>query len=169
LDIAIEGDGYLEVELPSGVSGYTRDGALKRTGDGQIVTSEGYPVLPEITIPEDARAIAISGDGEVSVQFDDQAAPQSLGRLTLVSFVNDKGLEAIGGNLFRETEASGAPNVGDPGADGRGTIRQGFLEESGVDPVREITELIEAQRGYEMNAKVITAADQMLGATVQIR
>ena len=101
--------------------------------------------------------------------FNDQVAAQNLGRLTLVSFVNDKGLEAIGGNLFRETAASGAPNIGDAGTDGRGTFRQGFLEESSVDPVREISELIEAQRGYEMNAKVITAADQMLGATVQIR
>ena len=169
LDIAIEGDGYLEIELPSGVSAYTRDGGLKRTGDGLIVTSEGYPLIPEITIPEDARSISITADGEVTAMFNDQVNAQNLGRLTLVSFVNDKGLEAIGGNLFRETAASGAPNVGDAGTDGRGTFRQGFLEESSVDPVREISELIEAQRGYEMNAKVITAADQMLGATVQIR
>lgn len=169
LDIAIEGDGYLEIELPSGVAAYTRDGALKRTGDGLIVTSEGYSLIPEITIPEDARSISIAADGEVSAMFNDQVNAQSLGRLTLVSFVNDKGLEAIGGNLFRETAASGAPNPGDAGTDGRGSFRQGFLEESGVDPVREITELIQAQRGYEMNAKVITAADQMLSATVQIR
>jgi len=169
LDIAIEGDGYLEIELPSGVSAYTRDGALKRTGDGLIVTSEGYSLIPEITIPEDARSISINADGEVSATFNDQVDAQSLGRLTLVNFVNDKGLEAIGGNLFRETAASGAPNVGDAGTDGRGSFRQGFLEESSVDPVREISELIQAQRGYEMNAKVITAADQMLGATVQIR
>lgn len=169
LDIAIEGDGYLEIELPSGASAYTRDGALKRTGDGLIVTSEGYPLIPEITIPEDARSIAITAQGEVTALFNDQINAQTLGQLTLVSFVNDKGLEAIGGNLFRETAASGAPNVGDAGTDGRGSFRQGFLEESSVDPVREISELIEAQRGYEMNAKVITAADQMLGATVQIR
>ena len=101
--------------------------------------------------------------------FDDQVDTQVLGRFTLASFVNEKGLEAIGGNLFLETTASGPPNIGDAGTDGRGTFRQGFLEESTVDPVREITELIEAQRGYEMNAKVVTAADQMLGATVQIR
>ena len=103
LDIAIEGDGYLEIELPSGISAYTRDGSLKRTGDGLIVTSEGYSLIPEITIPEDARSISINAEGEVSAQFDDQVNPQSLGRLSLVSFVNDKGLEAIGGNLFRET------------------------------------------------------------------
>ncbi|MEM9371915.1 MAG: flagellar hook-basal body complex protein, partial [Pseudomonadota bacterium] len=169
LDIAIEGNGYLEVTLPSGLSAYTRDGALKRTGDGLIVTSEGFPVIPDITIPDDARSITINADGDVIAAFDDQVDTQILGQFTLVSFANDKGLEAIGGNLFLETTASGAPDIGDAGTDGRGTFRQGFLEESSVDAVREITELIEAQRGYEMNAKVITAADQMLGATVQIR
>ncbi|QIE56972.1 flagellar basal-body rod protein FlgG [Pikeienuella piscinae] len=169
LDIAIEGAGYLEIELPSGISAYTRDGGLKRTGDGLIVTSEGYPIIPEITIPEDASAITINADGEVVAGFDDQTDTEVLGQLTLASFVNEKGLEAIGGNLFRETAASGPPNIGDADTDGRGRFRQGFLEESGVDAVREITDLIEAQRGYEMNAKVITAADQMLGATVQIR
>ena len=169
LDVAIEGAGFLEVELPNGGAAYTRDGGLKRTGEGLIVTSEGYPVIPEITIPEDARAITINADGEVIASFDDQVQTEVLGRLTLASFVNDKGLEALGGNLFKETAASGPANIGDPGTDGRGAFRQGFLEESGVDAVREITELIEAQRGYEMNAKVITAADQMLGATVQIR
>ncbi len=169
LDIAIEGNGWLEIELPNGTSGYTRDGGLKRNGEGQVVTSEGFPVVPGITIPEDARTITINADGEVVAFFDDQPAGEVLGRLTLATFVNEKGLEAIGGNLFRETAASGPPNIGDAGVDGRGTFRQGFLEESGVDAVREITELIEAQRGYEMNAKVITAADQMLGATVQIR
>ncbi|MEM8791503.1 MAG: flagellar basal-body rod protein FlgG [Pseudomonadota bacterium] len=169
LDIAIEGSGYLEVTLPNGLAAYTRDGGLKRTGDGLIVTSEGYPVVPDITIPEDARSIEINADGDVIASFADQVETQVLGRFTLASFTNDKGLEAIGGNLFLETAASGAPNIGDAGLDGRGIFRNGFLEESAVDPVREITELIEAQRGYEMNAKVITAADQMLSATVQIR
>ena len=169
LDIAIEGAGYLEVALPNGASAYTRDGGLKRTGEGLIVTSEGFPIIPEITVPEDARAISVNADGEVVASFDNQVQTEVLGRLTLASFVNDKGLEALGGNLFKETAASGPPSVGDAGTDGRGVFRQGFLEESGVDAVREITELIEAQRGYEMNAKVITAADQMLGATVQIR
>ncbi|MFV0475638.1 MAG: flagellar basal-body rod protein FlgG, partial [Pikeienuella sp.] len=165
LDVAIEGAGYLEIRLPSGISAYTRDGGLKRTGDGLIVTTEGYPVVPEITIPEDARKITINGDGEVVASFNDQTQTEVLGRFTLAGFVNEKGLEAIGGNLFRETAASGAPDIGDAGSNGRGRFRQGFLEESGVDAVREITDLIEAQRGYEMNAKVITAADQMLGAT----
>ncbi len=169
LDIAIEGAGYLEITMPDGTSSYTRDGALKRSADGLIVTSEGYPVIPDITIPADARAITINADGEVYASFADQVADQLLGQLTLATFSNQKGLEAIGGNLFRETAASGQPVIGDAGTDGRGTFRQGYLEESSVDAVREITDLIEAQRGYELNAKVITAADQMLGATTQIR
>lgn len=169
LDLAIEGDGYLEVTLPSGVSAYTRDGGLKRSAEGQIVTSDGYPVVPDITIPDDARTISINAEGEVYAYFDDQVEPQLLGQFTLTGFANAKGLEAIGSNLFLQTPASGDPFTTTPGSDGLGSVRQGYLEESSVDPVREITELIEAQRGYELNAKVISAADQILGATVQIR
>lgn len=169
LDLAIDGDGYLEVTLPSGISGYTRDGGLKRSPEGQIVTSDGYPVVPDLTIPEDARAITINAGGEVHAYFADRVQPELLGQLTLAGFANEKGLEAIGSNLFIETAASGGPQVVNPGEDGLGTLRQGYLEESSVDAVREITELIKAQRGYELNAKVITAADQMLGATTQVR
>ncbi|MEM0937189.1 MAG: flagellar basal-body rod protein FlgG [Pseudomonadota bacterium] len=169
LDVAIDGRGYLEVELPSGISAYTRDGALKRSAEGRIVTSDGFGVIPDITVPDDARSLSISPDGEVFAFFNDQVEAQSLGQFTLASFSNAKGLEAAGDNLFLETEASGPPVVGNPGEDGLGTIRQGYLEDSSVDAVRQITELIEAQRGYELNAKVITAADQMLGATTQIR
>ncbi len=169
LDVAIEGAGFLEVTLPSGLSGYTRDGALKRSADGQIVTSDGFEVAPGITIPEDARQITINSAGEVFAYFDDQVAAEELGQITLAGFANQNGLEAIGSNLFTETAASGQPFLADPGTSGLGTLRQGYLEESSVDSVREITELIEAQRGYEMNAKVITAADQMLSATTQIR
>ncbi|MEP3944916.1 flagellar basal-body rod protein FlgG [Ascidiaceihabitans sp.] len=169
LDVAIEGNGYLEVTLPSGASAYTRDGGLKRTGDGLIVTSDGFPVTPDIVIPEDARSISINADGEVYAYFAEATAAQLLGQFTLTGFSNPKGLEALGGNLFSETEASGAPVNSTPGTDGLGTLRQGFLEDSSVDAVREVTELIEAQRGYEMNAKVISAADQMMGATTQIR
>lgn len=169
LDIAIEGPGYLEVTLPSGVSAYTRDGGMKRSAEGQVVTSDGFSLSPDITIPDDARSISISADGEVFAYFSDQIQAQLLGQITLVGFSNPKGLEAIGSNLFIETASSGAPVVELPGTNGLGTLRQGYLEESSVDPVREITELIKAQRGYELNSKVITAADQMLGTTTQIR
>ncbi len=169
LDVAIEGKGYLEVTLPSGAAAYTRDGALKRTGEGVIVTSDGFPVAPEITIPDDARSISINADGEVYVYFQDNAEAQLIGQLNLTGFSNPKGLEAMGSNLFLETEGSGPPLVGVPGENGLGTLRQGYLEASSVDAVREVTELIEAQRGYEMNAKVISAADQMMGATTQVR
>lgn len=169
LDIAIEGRGYLEVTLPSGQSAYTRDGSLKRSAEGLVVTSEGYTVTPEITIPIDARSISINAAGEVFAYFDNAAAGLLLGQFTLASFANSKGLEAIGSNMFKETEASGAPVVAEPGVDGLGTLRQGYLEDSSVDAVREVTELIEAQRGYEMNAKVISAVDQMMSATTQVR
>ena len=169
LDMAIEGAGFIEVTLPSGVSAYTRDGGLKRSADGQIVTSDGHPIVPDITIPEDARQISMNADGEIYAYFNDRVEPELLGQITLAGFTNPKGLEAIGSNLFLETAASGPALVSTPGNDGLGTLRQGYLEESSVDAVREITDLIEAQRGYELNAKVITAADQMLGATTQIR
>ena len=169
LDLGIEGNGYLEVTLPDGRPAYTRDGGLKRTGDGLIVTSDGYPVVPDITIPSDARSISINAEGEVYAYFVDQVEPQLLGQFTLSGFTNPKGLEAIGSNLFLETPASGPSSAATPGQDGLGVLRQGFLEDSSVDPVREITDLIKAQRGYELNSKVISAADQMLGAMVQIR
>jgi flagellar basal-body rod protein FlgG len=169
LDVAIEGRGYLEITLPNGASAYTRDGGLQRTADGLIVTSEGYPVAPGITIPADAAAVAINGNGEVYASFNDQVEPQLLGQFNLVSFVNEKGLQAVGSNLYLESPASGAPQVSTPGLDGLGTLRQGYLEDSSVDAVREVSELIKAQRGYELNAKVITAADQMLSATTQVR
>ena len=169
LDVAIEGKGYLEITLPSGVSAYTRDGALKRTADGLIVTSDGHAVAPGITIPADARSITITSAGEVFAYFSDRVQPEQLGQFNMVGFTNEKGLEGIGSDLFLETPASGPPAVGTPGQDSLGTLRQGYLEESTVDAVREVTELIKAQRGYELNAKVITAADQVLSATTQVR
>ena len=169
LDVAIEGEGYIEVALPDGRAAYTRDGGLKLTGDGQVVTSDGYPVVPDITVPADSRAISINPEGEVYAYFNDRVEPEFLGQLTLSGFVNPQGLEAIGSNLFLETPASGPAAVSTPGQDGLGVLRQGYLEDSSVDAVKEITDLIQAQRGYELNSKVITAADQMLGAMVQIR
>ena len=169
LDLAIEGAGYIEIEMPNGNAAYTRDGALKRSPDGVVVTSEGFPVVPEIVLPDDARSISINAAGEVYAYFLDQPEPELMSQITLARFTNEKGLEAIGSNMFLETAGSGPPLVGVPGEDGLGTFRQGYLEDSSVDPVREVTELIEAQRGYELNSKVISAADQMLGATTQVR
>ena len=169
LDVAIDGNGYLEVQMPSGQTGYTRDGALKRSAEGLIVTSDGYPVAPGITIPSDARGLTISPSGEVYAEFADRVDPELIGQLAISSFPNEKGLEAVGSNLFLESPASGAAFSGTPGQDGLGTLRHGYLEGSTVDAVREVTELIKAQRGYELNAKVITAADQMLAATTQVR
>ncbi|MBT8155139.1 flagellar basal-body rod protein FlgG [Epibacterium ulvae] len=169
LDVAIDGNGFLEVTLPSGQSAYTRDGSLKRDAEGLIVTSDGFPVSPEIAIPDDAESISINPEGEVYAYFDDAPEGQLLGQFSVASFTNSKGLEAIGSNMFIETEASGAANVSTAGEDGLGTLRQGYLESSSVDAVREITELIAAQRGYEMNAKVISAVDQMMSATTQVR
>ncbi|MBI1393847.1 MAG: flagellar basal-body rod protein FlgG [Alphaproteobacteria bacterium] len=169
LDIAIEGPGFIQFNLPSGEVAYTRDGALKRSAEGLIVNSEGYELSDGVTIPDDAQRIAINANGEVYAFFETEPDAQLLGNITLATFANQKGLRAIGGNLFMETAASGAPNIGIAGEDGRGTMRQGFLEESTVDVVTQIADLIEAQRGYELNSKVISAVDQMFSATVQVR
>ena len=169
LDLGIDGIGYLEVSLPSGESAYTRDGKLNRSPEGELVTMDGFPLADGIVIPEDANGITISRDGEVVAFFDDQTDGQPIGTISLVRFVNEKGLEAIGDNMFRETEASGDANRLVAGTEGVGDIRQGFIEDSGVDVVKEISDLIEAQRGYELNSKVITASDEMLAATTRLR
>jgi flagellar basal-body rod protein FlgG len=169
LDVAIEGRGYIEITLPSGGAGYTRDGALKRSADGQVVTADGYEVAPGLTIPADATSISINANGEVYAYFNGELTPALLGQFTLATFTNEKGLEAMGSNLFLESPASGPATIGTPGLDGVGLLRQGYLEESSVDAVREVTELIKAQRGYELNAKVITAVDQMMSTTTQVK
>ena len=169
LDIAINGHGYLEVELPDGEIGYTRSGALQRSFDGTIVTSDGYTVLPGVTIPDNAKTITINPNGEVLVTTTGTVTPQNLGQLELAVFANEGGLEAIGDNLLKETAASGPAIAGTPGSDGFGTIQQGFLETSNVNVVAEITNLITAQRAYEMNSKVIQASDDMMAALTQMR
>lgn len=169
LDLAIEGSGYFEITLPSGESAYTRDGKFNRGADGEIVTMDGYPLADGITIPDDASSISISRDGEVVAYFDGVTDGQVIGNIQLVRFVNEKGLEAMGDNMFRETQASGTPTQVVAGTDGAGYIYQGYLEGSSVDVVQEISELIEAQRGYELNSKVISASDEMLAATTQVR
>jgi flagellar basal-body rod protein FlgG len=169
LDIAIEGDGFFEVTLASGEPAFTRDGSFKRTAEGLVVTNDGSPLAGDLTVPNDALRVSINASGEVFAFFDGDPDGSLIGEVELASFANQKGLEAIGGNLFKATAASGEALRGVPGEEGRGQLRQGYLEESSVDVVQQIAELIEAQRGYELNSKVITAADQMLAATAQIR
>jgi flagellar basal-body rod protein FlgG len=169
LDIAIDGKGYLEVVLPSGETAFTRDGKLTRSAEGEVVTFDGYPLADGIVVPADARRISISRDGEVVAYFQNEALGQPIGNIALVRFVNEKGLEAVGDNMYRETEASGPANRLIPGTEGMGVLRQGYIEDSAVDVVQEISELIEAQRGYELNSKVITASDEMLSTTTRMR
>jgi len=169
LDLAINGKGYFTVELPSGETGYTRAGAFQLSPDGDLVTPEGFVVQPGITIPADAISVTINANGQVSVNIDGQVAPQLVGQIELATFANEAGMEAIGGNLFLETPASGSPSVGSPGATGFGEIEQGALETSNVNVVAEITNLITAQRAYEMNSKVIQASDEMMSSVTQLR
>ncbi|MEM6602712.1 MAG: flagellar basal-body rod protein FlgG [Pseudomonadota bacterium] len=169
LDIAIEGDGYFEVTLPDGRSAFTRDGSFKRNAEGLVVTNEGYPLVPNITIPQISEQITINPDGEV-YSFDvNNIAGALIGTITLSTFINEKGLRAIGDNKFMETDASGQPLTGVASEEGRGNLRQSYIESSSVNIVEQLTFLIEAQRGYEMNAKVITASDQMMSTNTQIR
>lgn len=169
LDLAVNGRGFFEIIQPDGESAFTRDGKFYRDADGLMVNSDGLALADQITIPNDANRVTISADGEVVASFNDTVQGQTVGTITLNVFANTKGLEALGGNLYRETEASGAPINGTAGSEGIGVMRQGYLEDSGVDVVEEISELIEAQRGYELNSKIITAADEMLAATTRIR
>lgn len=162
LDLAIEGRGYLQVLLPDGTLSYTRDGTLRLSPDGILVTREGFQVEPAITVPEDAIGININAQGIVEVDIQGQPQAQEIGQLQLVSFINPNGLRAIGSNLFLETFAAGNPFIGNPGENGIGTFLQGYLESSNVNPVQEITSLIVAQRAYEMNTRVLSTADEML-------
>lgn len=169
LDLGIQGRGYLQVQLPTGETAYTRAGNLSVNNTGLLVTDQGYPVLPTMTIPADATDIAISSSGQVQVTQPGSTAPNQIGQLQLATFVNEAGLEAKGDNLFQVSGASGPAVVGAPGAPGFGTILQGYTEASNVDSVTEITSLISAQRAYEMNSKVISTADQMLATTAQVK
>ncbi len=169
LDLAIQDRGLFRIELPSGDDGYTRAGAFQLSPDGEIVTTDGFTVSPGIAIPQDAVDISISATGDVQVKIAGQVDPVNVGQLELVTFANVAGLEAIGDNMFLETPASGSAIVGVPGLDGVGTIMQGFLETSNVNPVHEITTLITAQRAYEMNAQVITLSDEMLSTVNRLR
>ncbi len=167
LDVAIQGRGFFQVEMPDGEFTYTRDGSFELNPQGEIVTKDGYLVSPGIAVPEEAVSVSINGAGEVQVTLDGQVEPQILGQLDIANFINPAGLEAIGDNLYRETAASGNVLLGLAGQEGFGTLLQGSLEQSNVDPVTEVTSLIVAQRAYEMNTKVVTASDEMLQALNQ--
>lgn len=169
LDIVIEGDGFLQVLLPDGTMAYTRDGSLKMDSTGRIVTSDGYPIQPEIFIPQDTIEISITTDGTVSVLRGGNAMPEQVGQIQLARFSNPAGLNSLGRNLFGATVASGEPVINNPGAEGYGTIIQNFLEMSNVHVVEEMVNMIAAQRAYEINSKAIQAADEMLGTASQLR
>lgn len=162
LDLVIEGDGFFQVLMPDGSVAYTRDGAFKMDSEGRIVTSDGFPVEPELVIPPEAVNITIGSDGTVSVMLAGQEEPQEMGKIELARFVNPAGLTSIGRNLFKSTAASGQPMVGTPGLEGFGTIAQGFLEMSNVKVVEEMVNMIIAQRAYEVNSKAIQTSDDML-------
>jgi flagellar basal-body rod protein FlgG len=169
LDVAIEGHGFLPVTMPSGDTQYTRNGALQLTAEGRLVTADGYAIAGDITIPPEAQAVAIAADGTISATVPGDSQPVQLGKLQIATFVNPAGLAAQGSTLFRETSASGAAVLGAPGEGGAGSIRQGMLEVSNVNVVEEMIDLISGQRAYEINSRVIKAADDMLGQTAQLR
>jgi flagellar basal-body rod protein FlgG len=167
-DVAINGAGYFRIQMPDGTDAYTRAGNFALSPEGQLVNQQGYVVQPGIAIPTTATAVAINAQGQVQATIPGQTAPQTVGQLELTRFPNDAGLKAEGNNLFTETASSGSPQSGVPGSTGYGTIQQGFLETSNVNAVSEITSLITAQRAYEMNSKVITAADEMMSETAKL-
>ena len=168
MDIAVNGQGFFQVLMPDGSAAYTRDGAFQVDAQGQLVTANGYPLQPSLTVPANASAVTIGQDGTVSVRVPGQAAPQSVGTIQLTNFVNPAGLQALGSNLFGETAASGTPNTSAPGANGVGFVSQGFLETSNVNIVEELVNMIQTQRAYEINSKAIQTSDQMLQRLAQL-
>ena len=162
LDLALDGDGFFQIELPGGQTAYTRAGNFTLSAEGTLVTAQGFALNPAIQVPAGAQSISIGSDGTVTAIIDGDAAPAELGQITVASFVNSAGLQAAGDNLLLETAASGAADVGAPGENGRGQIRQGMLEASNVNVVEELVDMIAAQRSYEINSKMISAVDEML-------
>lgn len=168
LDISIQGQGFLQVLLPDGTTGYTRDGSLHMDSQGQVVTSAGFPVQPSITIPANTLSVTIAQDGTISVTQSGVAAATQVGALQLANFINPAGLSSIGQNLYLETGASGTPTTGTPGTNGLGLINQGYIETSNVNVAEELVNMIQTQRAYEINSKAITTSDQMLQRLTQI-
>jgi flagellar basal-body rod protein FlgG len=169
LDVAVRGEGFFIVNLPDGRTAYTRDGSFERSADGQLVNVDGYAIQPGITIPDDATSVSISADGTVEAFLGSSTVATQIGQLQLARFVNKAGLASAGNNLFLETASSGPAQVGTPNSEGVGDLLQGYLEASNVNSVTEIADLIAAQRAYEMNARVISGADEMMQATSQLR
>jgi len=168
LDIAIKGQGFFQIQLPDGSTGYTRDGSFQLDPNGQLVTANGHLLEPGITIPPNAQSVTLAADGTVNVTLPGQAAAQSAGQLQLATFINPGGLEPRGQNLYAETAASGTPNTGAPGTDGRGGLMQGYVEGSNVNVVEELVSMIATQRAYELNSKAIQTTDQMLARLGQL-
>jgi flagellar basal-body rod protein FlgG len=168
LDVAINGQGFLQVQMPDGSTAYTRDGSLHLDSQGQVVTSSGYPILPAITVPTNAQSITIGNDGTVSVTQAGQAAATQVGALQLANFINPAGLESRGENLYTETQSSGNPTTSTPGSNGIGTLQQGYVETSNVNVVEELVNMIQTQRAYEINSKAVETSDQMLQRLAQL-
>jgi len=168
LDVAISGQGFFELQMPDGTTGYTRDGSFQVNATGQLVTNNGYSVQPGITIPANATSVTIGSDGTVSVVLPTQATPQTVGKLQVASFINPAGLDPKGQNIYAETAASGTPNPGTPGQNGLGQLQQGFVETSNVNVVEELVGMIQTQRAYELNSKAIKTSDDMLARLTQL-
>ncbi|GAA5157877.1 flagellar basal-body rod protein FlgG [Viridibacterium curvum] len=168
LDVAIQGNGFLQVQLPDGTTAYTRDGSFQQDAQGQLVTSSGYPLQPAITVPADALSVTIAKDGTVSVTQPGVTGSTQIGSIQVATFVNPVGLQAMGENLFTETTASGAPTPSTPGTNGAGSVAQGYVETSNVNVAEELVTLIQTQRAYEFNSRIVQTADQMLGRLSQL-
>jgi len=168
-DLAVQGKGFFQITQPTGETAYTRDGTFQLNASGQVVTHDGYTVQPGITVPSNAIDVTINDSGQVQVKIEGTAALSTVGQIQISTFPNEAGLESIGGNLYLETPASGSATSGNPSSTGFGSILQGFLETSNVNAVEEVSNLISAQRAYEMNSKVIQTSDEMLGTLTQLR
>lgn len=168
LDLAIKGNGFFQVQQPDGTTAYTRDGSFQLDANGQMVTNNGYTLLPGITIPANALSITVGNDGTVSVTTPGTAQPTTLGQIQLATFINPAGLDPKGQNLYTETASSGTPNAGAPNANGLGSLQQGFVETSNVNVVEELVQMIQTQRAYELNSKAVQTSDQMLQKLAQI-
>jgi flagellar basal-body rod protein FlgG len=166
--LAVKGNGFFQITMPDGTTAYSRDGSFQLDAQGQMVTNNGFLVQPGITIPVTAQSVTVAADGTVTVALPGQAAPQTVGQLQLATFVNPGGLEPRGQNLYTETASSGTPNAGAPGANGLGTLQQGFVETSNVNVVEELVSMIQTQRAYELNSKAVSTSDQMLQKLAQL-